>query len=51
MEDYWRKDVASGRTVDIPAEVFREPGEYRARWRDHSGRCGHWSMPVTVRVR
>jgi hypothetical protein len=53
LEDYWRKDVASGRTVDIPAEVFREPGEcrVRARWRDDTGRCGHWSMPVTVSVR
>jgi hypothetical protein len=53
LDDHWQKDVASGRTVDIPAEVFREPGEYRvrARWRDDAGRRGHWSAPVTVSVR
>jgi hypothetical protein len=53
LADYWRKDLESGRAVDIPAEVFREPGEYRvrARWRDSTGRCGHWSTPVTVTVR
>jgi hypothetical protein len=52
LEDCWRTDGAPGRTVDIPAKVFREPGEYRvrARWRDDSGRCGHWSAPVTVRM-
>ena len=44
---------ATGRAIDIPAEVFKEPGEYRvrARWRDDTGRCGHWSAPVTVSVR
>lgn len=33
--------------------VFRKPGEYlvRGRWRDATGRCGHWSASVTVRVR
>jgi hypothetical protein len=53
LEDYWRKDVAEGRGVEIPAEVFKEPGEYRvrARWRDNTGRCGHWSAPVEIRVR
>ncbi len=53
LEDYWRRERGAGRAVDIPAEMFREPGEYRvrARWRDGSGRCGHWSRPVTVRVR
>jgi hypothetical protein len=51
--DHWWKELPSGRTVDIPAAVFKEPGEYRARarWRDDTGRCGHWSKPVTVRVR
>jgi hypothetical protein len=53
IEDHWRKELPSGRAVDIPAAVLREPGEYRvrARWRDDTGRCGHWSAPVTVRVR
>ena len=53
LDDYWRKERESGRAVDIPAEVFREPGEYRvrARWRDGTRRCGHWSTPVTVSVR
>ena len=33
--------------------VFKGPGEYRvrARWRDGTGRCGHWSSPVNVSVR
>ena len=53
LDDYWRKERESGRAVDIPAEVFREPGEYRvrARWRDGTGRYGHWSSPVNVNVR
>jgi hypothetical protein len=53
LADHWRKDVEAGRAVDIPAEVFKEPGEYRvrARWRDGTGRCGHWSQPVAVVVR
>ncbi len=52
LEDHWRKDVKAGRGVDIPAEVFKGPGEYRvrARWRDDTGRCGHWSAAVTVTV-
>jgi hypothetical protein len=53
LDDYWRKEHESGRVIDIPAEVFQEPGEYRvrARWRDDTGRCGHWSPPVAVVVR
>jgi pimeloyl-ACP methyl ester carboxylesterase len=53
LEERWRKESASARTIDIPAEVFKEPGEYRvrARWRDGTGRCSHWSAPVTVSVR
>lgn len=53
IEDYWRKEVTSGRAVDVPAEVFEGSGEYRvrARWRDDTGRCGHWSEPVTITVR
>jgi hypothetical protein len=52
LDDYWRKELKSGRAVDVPAEVFQGPGTYRvrARWRDHTGRCGHWSTPVTVSV-
>jgi hypothetical protein len=53
LNDHWRKDEASARAIDIPADVFKEPGEYRvrARWRDATGRCGHWSAPVNVGVR
>jgi hypothetical protein len=52
LDDHWRKERKSGRAVDVPAEVFKGPGAYRvrARWRDHTGRCGHWSTPVTVSV-
>ncbi len=53
LDDHWKKELKAGRALEIPAEVFREPGEYRvrARWRDDTGRCGHWSKPVTVSVR
>jgi hypothetical protein len=53
IEDRWRKEAEAGGEADIPADVFKEPGEYRvrARWRDHTGRCGHWSSPVAVSVR
>ena len=53
LDERWRKEMESSRTVDIPPEVFKEPGEYRvrARWRDGTGRCGHWSSPVNVSVR
>lgn len=50
LADHWRKDMADGVTADIPAEVFKEAGTYRvrARWRDATGRCGHWSAAVEV---
>ncbi|MDY3552242.1 CotH kinase family protein [Gemmata sp. JC717] len=53
LADHWRKDVAEGRSVEIPREVFAEKGEYRvrARWRDATGRCGNWSAPVAVSVK
>jgi hypothetical protein len=53
LDEHWRKEIESARTIDIPPEVFKEPGEYRvrARWRDGTGRCGHWSVPVSVSVR
>ncbi len=53
LTDHWRGEVATGRAVDIPPEVFKEPGEYRvrARWRDDTGRCGNWSAPVGVSVK
>jgi hypothetical protein len=53
LAEHWRTEAASGTEVDIPADVFKEPGEYRvrARWRDQTGRCGHWSSPVAVVVR
>ncbi|MFT3882146.1 MAG: CotH kinase family protein [Gemmatales bacterium] len=52
LADHWRKEAASGQEMSIPAEVFKERGEYRvrARWRDTTGRCGHWSSPVEVKV-
>ena len=53
LAEHWRKEVAEGRTAEIPAEVFAEKGEYRvrARWRDATGRAGHWSTPVEVTVK
>ncbi|WP_238602552.1 choice-of-anchor X domain-containing protein [Fimbriiglobus ruber] len=53
LDERWRTEVKSGREVGIPPEAFKEPGEYRvrARWRDSTGRCGHWSSPVNVSVR
>jgi hypothetical protein len=52
LTDYWRKDSGAGAEIDIPQEVFGAPGEYRvrARWRDDTGRCGHWSAPVIIRT-
>lgn len=53
LTDHWRKDVEAGRSVEIPAEVFKDVGEYRvrARWKDDTGRCGHWSAPVSISVK
>lgn len=53
LADHWKTEVADGRTADIPAKVFAQAGEYRvrARWRDTTGRCGHWSEPVVVGVK
>ncbi len=53
LDDHWRAEAASGRETDIPPEVFKEAGEYRvrARWRDGTGRCGHWGPPAAVSVR
>jgi CotH kinase protein len=50
LVDHWRNESASGAEIDIPADVFKEPGTYRvrARWRDQTGRCGHWSSPIEV---
>ena len=50
LAEHWRKENASGIEIDIPAEVFANRGEYRirARWRDDTGRCSHWSSPITV---
>ena len=53
LDDYWLEHIESGRAVEIPSRLFKEPGEYRvrARWRDDTGRCGHWSEPVGISVR
>jgi hypothetical protein len=52
LDARWRTEVKEGREVEVPGAVFKESGEYRirARWRDRTGRCGHWSPPVTLRV-
>lgn len=52
LAEHWRKEGA-GVEMDIPSEVFKDPGPYRvrARWRDASGRCGHWSAGVEVGIR
>jgi hypothetical protein len=51
LADHWRKDIAAGVDIEIPVEVFAASGEYRvrARWRDDTGRCGHWSAPAVVK--
>lgn len=53
LHELWKKEIETGRAIEIPADVFKEPGEYRvrARWRDKTGRCGHWSPAVRVAVR
>lgn len=53
LTEHWRQDITTGLTNDIPADVFKSPGEYRvrARWRDDTGRCSHWSPPVVVQVK
>ena len=45
--------LATDPAPELMQEAFKEPGEYRvrARWRDDTGRCGHWSAPVAVTVR
>jgi hypothetical protein len=50
LVEHWRKDSPTT-ALDIPLDVFAPPGEYRvrARWRDHTGRCSHWSAPVVVK--
>ncbi len=53
LADHWQKAAETGVEITIPADALMLPGEYRvrARWRDQSGRCGHWSAPVLVTVR
>jgi hypothetical protein len=50
LADHWRKEIATGLEIEIPADVFKDRGEYRvrARWRDQTGRCSHWSPPIEV---
>ena len=52
LAEHWRNDTESGNEIAIPPEVFKQAGEYRvrARWRDETGRCGHWSRPLIVKV-
>lgn len=53
LADHWHQDTGMELSVSVPAEVFNTQGEYRvrARWRDNTGRCGHWSEPVRVTIR
>jgi CotH kinase protein len=50
LAEHWKKD--GGVEISIPADILKEPGDYRirARRRDATGRCSHWSAPVAVRV-
>jgi hypothetical protein len=52
LTDHWLGDSGGDNHIVIPNEPMSEPGEYRvrARWRDESGRCSHWSAPITIRV-
>jgi len=51
LVEHWRKETGLESLITIPEAVFAKPGEYRvrARWRDGTGRCGHWSEPVVVK--
>jgi hypothetical protein len=53
LADHWKMEATDGRDMNVPAAVFKAAGEYRvrARWRDATGRCGHWSPAVTVSVK
>ena len=53
LTDHWRKESGTNLEMTIPAEPFKESGTYRvrARWRDNTGRCGHWSAPVEIVVK
>ncbi|QVL34824.1 CotH kinase family protein [Telmatocola sphagniphila] len=50
LGDHWRKETGAGLEVEVPTEIFKESGVYRvrARWRDQTGRCGHWSNPLEI---
>ena len=58
LTEHWSSEAAGPRSVpaeneiEIPGDVFAQPGLYRvrARWRDETGRCGHWSAPVEVKI-
>lgn len=52
LAEHWNEEKSSGQTIEIPAKVLTERGDFRvrARWRDSTGRCGHWSSPVNIRV-
>ena len=52
LSDYWRMDVEASTDVNIPKEVLGKSGDFRvrARWRDSTGRCSHWSDPILIVV-
>ena len=51
LAEHWRGESGLEDSITIPEAVLAKPGEYRvrARWRDGTGRCGHWSEAVGVR--
>ncbi len=50
LADHWTTSVKAAKDVTIPKDVFKEAGTYRvrARWRDATGRCSHWSPALEV---
>lgn len=52
LAEHWRGETKSGDEINIPLEVFKTPGRYhvRARWRDQTQRCSHWSLPLDVKI-
>lgn len=53
LTDHWRKEMESPNEIAVPQDVFTDAGEYRvrARWRDDTDRCSHWSTAIGIKVR
>ena len=50
IESLW--SAVGSSTTRVPSTVFQKAHTYRirARARDASGRCGHWSEPMRVKT-